>query len=231
MTERITAGTINNKLLYDTTKFNAEEVGQAMCEDIGKHFRECIDKHKPIIDEKEFCVVMVIANDPLIPTMRRRKFYAWPYLPSPRPNQSVFLYNRDADDLIKRLWVLPNDMLMAELCSLSHVNKKYFTMKKWSEAFFHGWVHRPILGSEKSEWINTTPSHFFNVIRCQHEINMPSEHEYILSNRDKLMKAGCKVPAPNLTDPFDFSKIHIKNFVDTNEPRLDQCILDSNRKA
>src|SRR5260221_14287071 len=112
MTQKITAGQLANKALSDTTKYDALEVGHALADDIHKHLWESIRLHHEIIDENEFCVVMVIATDPLIKNLQRRKFYCWPYLPKPRPNQAVFLYNKQLDKITKRLWVLPSDMVM-----------------------------------------------------------------------------------------------------------------------
>jgi hypothetical protein len=196
MRQRITAGELSKKALSDQTKYDSLEVGHAMADDIGIHLREAIEKHKPIIDEKEFCVVMVIAKDPLIKNLIRRKFYCWPYLPSPRPNQAVFLYNKHLDKITKRLWVLPSDMVMAELAgSQMIVHKRYATMQAWSVAFFKGT--------------------FWEYIRHEHDINMPSEHEYFLAHREELIKAGCKVPDSTFSDTFDFSKIAIEKIVDT----------------
>lgn len=192
---RKTAGELSKKALSDNTKYNALEVGHYMAEDIEKHLYESIEKHKNIIDEREFCVVMVIAKDPLISNLIRRKFYCWPYLPKPRPNQCVFLYNKGADKIIKRLWALPSDMVMAELASNIIVDKKFQTMQAWSVAFFEG--------------------NFWEYIRHEHKIDMPSEHEYFLKHRQELIDAGCKIPDPRLREPFDFSKIAIKKIVDT----------------
>lgn len=196
MKKRKTAGELSKKANADTTKYDALEVGHAMADDIEKHLREAIENYRNIIDENEFCVVMVIAKDPLIPNLIRRKFYCWPYLPKPRPNQAVFLYNKGLDKLTKRLWILPSDMVMAELAGTDIiVHKKYQTMQAWSVAFFKGT--------------------FWEYIRHEHNINMPSENEYFLANREELIKAGCKIPDPSFTDPFDFSKISIKQIVDT----------------
>ena len=192
---RITAGELSRKALSDPTKYDALEVGHAMSEDIEKNLYESIQKHLDIIDEPEFCVVMVIAKDPLIKNLVRRKFYCWPYLPKPRPNQAVFLYNKCLSKITKRLWVLPSDMVMAELASLCAVDKRYQTMQAWSIAFFEG--------------------KFWDYIRYEHNINMLSEHEYFLEHREELIKAGCKIPAPSLSEPFDFSKIHIEKIIDT----------------
>ncbi len=196
MTERITAGELSQKAYSDKTKYDSLEVGHAMAEDIGIHLRETIEKHRPIFDEKEFCVVMIIAKDPLISNLTRRKFYCWPYLPSPRPNQAVFLYNKHLDKITKRLWVLPSAVVMAELAgSQIVVNKRYATMQAWSVSFFKGT--------------------FWEYIRHEHKIDMPSEHEYFLAHREELIKAGCKVPDSTYSDPFDFSKIAIEKIVDT----------------
>ncbi len=194
--KRETAGELSKKALSDQTKYDAIEVGHAMADDIGIHLRESIEKYKNIIDEDEFCVVMVISKDSLIKNLIRRKFYCWPYLPKPRPNQAVFLYNKAKDAITKRLWVLPSDMVMAELAATNViVHKKYETMQAWSVAFFKGT--------------------FWEFIRYQHNIDMPSEREYFLSHREELIKAGCKIPDASFSDPFDFSKIAIEKIVDT----------------
>ena len=195
--QRKSASEISSKLLSDSTKYDALEVGHAMTDDIDKHLYESVEKYKDMIDEKEFCVVMIVAKDPLIKNLIRRKFYCWPYLPSPRPNQAVFLYNNQLGKITKRLWVLPSDMVMAELASLAIVDKRYKTMQAWSVAFFEG--------------------KFWEYIRYEHKIDMPSEHEYFLQHREELIKAGCKVPDASYSDPFDFDKINIEKVIDTQE--------------
>lgn len=199
---QLTAGELSKKALSDPTKYNALEVGHAMTEDIDKHLRDCIEIYRNMIDEKEFCVVMLIGEDPLIKNVKRRKFYAWPFLPKPRPNQAVFLYNKGLDRITKRLWVLPSAMVMAELTTLTVVDKRYETMQAWAMAFYKGT--------------------FWEFIRWQHKIDMPSEHEYALAHRNELIEAGCKLPGPSDTDPFDFSKIAIKKVIDPVKSALNQ---------
>lgn len=196
MTERKTAGELSKKAFEDTTKYDALEVGHALSDDIGVHLRDSIELHRGIINEPEFCVVMVIAEDPLIKNLKRRKFYCWPYLPSPRPNQAVFLYNKEKDRITKRLWVLPSAMVMAELAGTDIiVHKRYETMQAWSVAFFKGV--------------------FWDYIRHEHSINMPSEKEYFLEHREELIQRGCKPIDASYSEPFDFSKIAIEKIVDT----------------
>jgi hypothetical protein len=195
----LTAGELARKALADTTKYDALEVGHYLSESIEKELRKCIENHRNIIEENEFCVVMVIAKDSLIKNMIRRKFYCWPYLPKPRPNQAVFLYNKGLDAITKRLWVLPSDVVMAELAGTNViVHKRYQTMQAWSVAFFKGT--------------------FWEYIRHEHGITMLSELEYFLAHRHELIEAGCKIPNMGTTEPFDFSKIEIKQFVNTSVP-------------
>lgn len=190
-----TAGSLSQKANRDNTKYNAIEVGHALADDIMPHLQEAIEKHYHIFDEEEFCVVMIIAKDPLIHNLMRRKFYCWPYLPKPRPNQAVFLYNKALDKITKRLWVLPSDMVMAELAGTNIlVHKKYQTMQAWSVAFFKGT--------------------FWEYIRHESQITMPSEHEYFLAHREELIKAGCNPVDPNLSEAFDFSKISVNQVED-----------------
>jgi hypothetical protein len=196
----LTAGELSKKAASDTTKYDALEVGYAMTDDVIDEIRQCIEIHNPIFDEKEYCIVRVIASDPLIANAKRFKYYGWLYLPSPRPNQAVFLYNKDTDR-IKRLWVLPPAMVMAELAGTNViVHKRYETMQAWSVAFFKGT--------------------FWEYIRHEHGIKMLSESEYLLAHRDELIKAGCQVPPSRVSDPFDFSKITVKKVIDAQEPLL-----------
>lgn len=197
MNQRITAGELSRKALCDNTKYDAREVGHAMSDDIEKHLYEAAENYHSMIDEPEYCVVMVIAKDPIIKNLIRRKFYCWPYLPSPRPNQAVFLYNKQLGKITKRLWVLPSDMVMAELASLSIVDKRYKTMQAWTVAFFEG--------------------KFWEYVRYESGINMPSEKEYLELHRAELIKAGCKELDSTFSDPFDFSKVAVEKIVDTQE--------------
>jgi hypothetical protein len=216
MSQRVTAGELSRKALLDTTKYDALEVGHALADEIMPQLRLCIENHKNIINENEFCIVMLIAKDTLISNLMRRKFYAWPYLPKPRPNQSVFLYNKWLDRITHRLWVLPSDMVMAELHELTHVDKRYQTMKGWSDAFYKGWKFIKTPGSkELGKFVNTDPFYFWNYVRADQKINMPSEHEYFLEHREELIQAGCKIPDATYSEVFDFSKIEIEKVVDS----------------
>ncbi len=213
MSQRITAGELSKKAISDNTKYDALEVGHALADEILPQLRQCIENHKNIIDENEFCIVMLISKDPLIHNLMRRKFYAWPYLPKPRPNQSVFLYNKGKDAITHRLWILPSDVVMAELHSLPQVDKRYQTMKAWSDAFYKGWKY----DKTTKQFYNSDPLHFWNFVRADQKINLLSEHEYFLQHREELIKAGCQIPDSSAAEPFDFSKIAIEKIVDTQQ--------------
>lgn len=203
---RISAGELSKKALADTTKYNALEVGHALADDIEKHLYDSVELHLNKQDEEgdypwrkldQFCVGFVIATDPLIKNLQRRKFFCCPFLPSPRPNQAIFLYTKRSGRIAKRLWVLPSDMVMAELASLAVVDKRYKTMQAWSVAFFEG--------------------KFWEYIRYEHDIDMLSQEEYISKHRKELVEAGCKLLDPGYTNPFDFDKINIEKVIDTQE--------------
>ena len=203
---RISAGELSRKALADTTKYDALEVGHAMTEDIDKQLDICIENHLNKVDESgvypwrqldQFTVVKQDAEDPIIKNLIRRKFYCCPFLPSPRPDQSVFLYRRSEGRIVKRLWVLPNDMVMAELASLAVVDRRYKTMQAWSVAFF-----------ERKFW---------EYVRYESGTTMLSQHEYLSKHREELIQAGCKLLDPDYSQPFDFDKIHIEKVIDTQE--------------
>ncbi len=195
MAKRKTAGALALQASSDSTKYNSLEVGHALSFDIGDQLRECIENHKNIFDEDEFCVGYVLATDPLIKGVMRRKFFAFLYLPQPRPNQSVWLYNKRLDAITKRLWILPEPFAMAALSEMTSVAPQWRTMKAWSDAFFNGT--------------------FFESIRKEHRISMLSEREYLDANREKLIKSGCKEVDTIPAEPFDFSKITVNKIVDT----------------
>jgi hypothetical protein len=86
---------------------------------------------------------------------------------------------------------------MAILSETTVVDKRFETMKAWSDAFFKG--------------------NFWHFIRDQHKIEMLSETEYLQFNRDKLIESGCKQFEPFRADPFDFSKIMTNQVIDPIE--------------
>lgn len=214
--KRKTAGELSLKAASDSTKYDYLEVSHAICDDILEQVHICIDKHKDILNEPEFCVVMVFANDPLIQGVKRKKFYPWLYLPSPRPEQVVFLY-RKVNDSIIRLWSLPNAKVMSIISDLKRVDKKWRQTKGWCDAFYYGWKY----DKDSDKWINTTPTFFYEYIRREHDIDLLSESEYLNANREKLIEAGCKEVDSTFTDPFDFSKVSVNKIVDTKTAILD----------
>jgi len=196
MAKRKTAGELSQKALNDKTDYNMLELGHAIVDGIAEELRECRTIHNKIFDEDEYCLVRQAATDPLITTSKRYKYYGWLYLPSPRPDQTVFLYNKRTDTITKRLWTLPSAARMAQLASTSTlVPKEYQDMQAWSVAFFKGT--------------------FWEYVRFQHKIEMLSEHEYFLEHREELIQAGCKIPDAGFTEAFDFDKIQIEKIVDT----------------
>lgn len=199
---RHTAGQLSLKASRDETNYDLLEVGHALTEDVAQELATCARRHRSIFDEREYTVGYLLASDPLIQNVTRRKFFAMLYLPSPRPNQAVFLYNKEKDQFVKRLWVLPKPETMAILSEMIKVDKRFETMKAWSDAFFNG--------------------NFWKFIRDMHGIDMLSEPEFLNANREKLIKSGCKEGKPGLSDPFDFSKVTVNQVVDSNASIVNQ---------
>jgi hypothetical protein len=188
MAEFKTSGQLSHKALSDQTTYDALEVAHASTDDVLAQLYEAAHNYQDKIDEREYCIVMVIAKDPLLVNLKRRKFYCWPWLPSPRPNQAVFLYNKMLDRITNRLWVLPCEISMAILGDPSlTVGKEYASMKRWSISFYRG--------------------SFWRDIRDEHKIKMLSQEEYFELHREELLKSGIDVSNPGVSEPFDFSKI------------------------
>jgi len=200
MDRRKTAGELSLKAKSDTTRYDPLEIGVALTDDICEQLQICAKRHYHIFDEDEYCLVLVIASDPLIAGVRRHKYYAYPYLPSPRPEQSVFLYNK-INGNCKRLWSLPNAKVMAIISEMPYVDKRWTLTKFWSDSFFNGT--------------------FWQEIRDQHKISMLSEIEYLNANRSELIKAGCNEVKGDLPDTPYFPEVSVKKVVDKYEPILD----------
>lgn len=192
--KRKTAGENSLKAQNDKTKYDPLEIGTALTDEIITKVIECAEAHKPIFDEPEYFVCLFIAGDPLLKNVRRHKYAAFLHLPSPRPQQVCFLYNKITGKL-KRLWSLPNAAIMAWISETKVVAKRWKETKGWCDAFFK--------------------LKFWEHIRHQHGINHLSEVEYLKAHREEFLKAGAKENAPLKADPFDFSKIKINHIVDT----------------
>lgn len=196
MTERKTAGELSLKAASDNTVYDPLEVAHALTDDICEQLRICADAHSKIFDEDEFFLILVIASDPLIHGIRRHKYTAFPYLPQPRPQQSVFLFNKKTQTC-KRLWSLPNAKTMAIISEMLYVDSRWNETKLWCDAFFN--------------------QSFFHSIRALYGINHLSEREYLNAHRSELIQAGCNEIEGDLSDSFDFSKIAVEKVINQNE--------------
>lgn len=195
MAKRKTAGELSLKALSDNSKYDPLEIGYALCDDVVKQLYICGERHKKVFDEDEYCLTLNIAGDPLIQGIRRHKYAAWLYLPSPRPEQSCYLFNKRSDK-IKRLWTLPNAASMSIISEMAMVDHKWKQTKGWCDAFFD--------------------KRFWQYIRTEHNISMLSELEYLQTYREELIQAGCKEVKSVPTDSFDFSKISAYQVVDSD---------------
>ena len=196
MEKRKTAGEMSLKAASDNTIYDPLEVAYALTDDICEQLRICAHTHSKIFDEEEFFLILIIASDPLIQGIRRHKYTAFPYLPQPRPQQTVFLFNK-VTQTCKRLWSLPNAKTMAIISEMSYVSPQWQNTKVWCDAFF---AHT-----------------FLNTIREQCNISHLSEREYLNANRSELIQAGCNEVEEDLADPFYFSKVAIEKVVDQNK--------------
>lgn len=210
MTDKITAGELDQKCARDSTKYDPLEVGYALTDDIVDQLLICANRHESVFDENEFFVGLIVAYDPLIKHVRRHKYFALLYLPQPRPQQAIFLYNKKTQKL-KRLWSLPDAKVMATISEMSYVAPQWVETKGWCDAFYNGtfWSH----------------------IRKQHNICHLSESEYLNANREKLIKAGCKDIDTLPPEPFDFSKVRIEKIVDTKKSLPDETFFNNTRKT
>ncbi len=184
--KRKTAGELSLKAASDTTKIDPLEVAHALTDDVYEQLCICAQRHLPIISEDEFFIVLIVAGDPLIRNVRRHKYCALIHLPQPRPQQTVFLYNRHTNKF-KRLWSMPDAKTMAVIDEMGYVAPQWQNTKRWVRSFYAGT--------------------FFEDIRKEHGIKHLSESEFLDSHHDELVKMGFKNPSSSVSNAFDFTKL------------------------
>ncbi len=179
MAERKSAGERSQSCSQDKTRYDPLEVAHALLDDTLEQLIECAKKHEKIFQEDEFFLILIIASDPLIKHVRRHKYYAYMFMPSPRPQQVVFLYNRHTQK-IRRLWSLPDAKVMATISEMGYVDPKWQQTKEWCDAFYDG--------------------DFFNHIRKSYNILHLSECEFldlIEKNSSSLERRRLKLFPPS----------------------------------
>lgn len=194
--ERQTAGELELKAKSCTDKVDPLDVTHGMFENLHENLLKCAELHDPIINEEEYFICLAIADDPMLKTVKRHKYYAWLFLPTPRPNQVVFLYNKK-HQTFRRLWSLPSPAVMATISETPWVSKEWQSTKRWSDSFY-----------------NQT---FWEDIRLEHGIDHLSEYEYKELHRDKLLDASANEIDPLISDTFDFSKVKVNQVADKKE--------------
>ena len=194
MKKRKTAGALAYAARQDTTRYDPLEIGHALTDDVVEQLKICASRHNDIFNEEEYFLILIVAGDPLIYGLRRHKYAAVLHMPQPRPQQSVFLYNKKTNKM-KRLWSLPDAKVMAVTSEMKYVASQWSNTKKWCDAFFTG--------------------KFFEFIRKQHGIKHLAEIEYLDLHREELIQAGCQQMPAGHTEAFDFSKIQLQHVEDT----------------
>lgn len=196
-----TAGELSRKASSDTTRYDPLEVAYALTDDVYDQLMICAEAHCSIFDQPQFCLGLYIAGDPLLKNLRRHKYCAFPWLPEPRPQQSVYLFTKSTQK-IKRLWSLPNAAVMAVVSEMGYVAPQWQETKAWCDAFF-----------DKT---------FFETIRGRNNLSMLSQQEWLDLYGPKVGDPVSDQVKGNVADTFDFSKIFTKQVVDSNKIGIDQ---------
>lgn len=203
--KRKTAGELILKASKDTTKYDPLELGYAITDDTIEQLRICASNHDKLElfkASEQYCLVRLVCSyqNKDLKNVKNIKYYAFPFLPQPRPQQAVFLYNRKTQD-IKRLWSLPNAHVMATISCMSTVAPQWKMTKFWCDAFYE--------------------LDFWERIRKQHNILMLSEKEWLDAHGDKFREPGLQKVEPLSADTFDFSKVTSKKIIDSEAAVVD----------
>jgi len=211
MSEGATAGQLAAQAARDETSYCGYEVADEMCKDIERQVQICIQRHLDYFEEiQQFCVVMLYASDCVLTNLKRRKFYGFPFLPKPRPSQTVWLYDKPSDTY-RMLWCLPSADTLATLTMTTYVAEPYRRMQQWSK-----WFYKP---------------GFYQKIREQHGIKMVSEEEHLEAIRKKGTKSAGEDMSPLVSNPFDAARVNPEQAVDPLIALLPKDRVESGRQA
>lgn len=198
-----TVGECHKKALADHTNYDSREVGEHLTKDILENIWECVDRNKQFLDVDQFCVVQLLCDDCFVNNVKRIKYYAWPFLPNPRPRQTVFLYDRRSEK-VRRIWSLPSAPTMEWLYQTLVVPAEWRCVQRWSKLFYD------------SMWPVQKQKQFFDGIRKDAQINMLSEGEHVdmmqklSGEKTDVLKDQIDTIAP---EAFDFDKALGNEFV------------------
>ena len=208
-TTRKTLGEVSHDLSKDTTKYDMLEVAHAVCANTREDLQACARIHNPIMDMDEYYIMMVLVKDNIEDKLGRRVFCALAFMPKPRPDQAVWLYNK-MSDRIERLWVLPNAATMAYISEMSWVGPRYESMKRWSDAFF-----------EKKFW---------KLIRQEQDRpDLLTEDEAFSINLDELVKRAGDGVESIRAKTRDSIQTDAEEFIDSQKPVASKNISNHSR--
>ena len=210
MSEHITAGAKSLIALGDNAIYDGREVSEAKFWDVPKQLFECAHRHIPIFGEEEYFAVMQVAGDPLIYTLERHKFYCDLFMPDPRPEQVVFLYNKTLDQM-QFLWSLPPAKIMCTISEAHVVDRKWRRTKLWCDAFYQG--------------------KFWGLIRKQNNITHLSKIEYLSANKSRLIEASGKNVESFLANTFDKGQVTVEKVVNLKQSSTSKSFLNDAGEA
>lgn len=209
--KRKKAGQLNAELRKETCPYEAGEVVQEMTKDIPEQLYQCARNHREVIDEPEYCVIMLLRKEPHLENIIRHLYFAWPYMPKPRPDQSVFIYNK-AKDSLDLLWTLPPAHALAMLSEMQVVDQGYFNMKKWCDLYWDELKGKRVWAEEIRKWTG-----------CKLE----TEDEFLKAHSEELAKLSLNFPDSGGSDSLNFTVVDGQKVSDGAEPTVYKCYMDT----
>ena len=214
-----TAGSLANKAARDTTVHCAYELGEEWCKDLDEQVNDTIKRHAEVFSElDQYCIVMQYASDVLISNCKRRKFFAFPFLPKTRPSQTVWLFDKPSDKYI-RLWSLPPADTLATLSIINGVASEYQRMQLWCKWFYRPDFHDKI----REQYAQQNPG--------QPAIKLMTEREHLKIVAEKRPESRGEDMSPIISNPFDAARVNPEQAIDPLVALLPKDGNDDARQA
>ena len=139
---RDTVGAISSRLIQQAPQTTDPiELQRSMQEEYIKNLCECVDKHKNTFFG-DFFIIVITKNERLMPNVFRNYFTARQTCPTPDYDQTVFRYNRQAEQ-IEFIWVIPSQDASHHLKINAHlVAKEEQDLLKFVLAFADGSLYK-----------------------------------------------------------------------------------------
>lgn len=151
-----TAAEISNEMMAKARPQDAPAL-QDFAKEVNKgYLQKCMDvvqENKHL--DKPYFITVLLRKDPMFHNMIQRFFFARETLPTPTPDQTVWMYD-PKDENLQLIWMLPREPAIKKLAAMGKYapkrhRPKVFWSQKYLQKKLHSEYYRRIYGQDEPE--------------------------------------------------------------------------------